>query len=80
MCRLGKTFVKPSHRRLLTPPSCKNVLQGQKHGPHSISQFRRWLEGLAERPDLHAEHQAFKSITVFRPDRPQGVPLMMLLK
>ncbi|GAB4822433.1 hypothetical protein N2152v2_009479 [Parachlorella kessleri] len=54
--------------------------QGQKHGPHSISQFRRWLEGLAERADLHAEYQAFKSITVFRPDRPQGVPLMMLLK
>ncbi|GAB4814087.1 hypothetical protein N2152v2_001133 [Parachlorella kessleri] len=62
-----------------SPPMVRTEARAALH--HS-SRSARWPEGLAERSDLHAEYQpeALKSITVIRPDRPQGVPLMMLLK
>lgn len=27
-------------------------MQGAVQGPHSIAQFRKWLDSLAQRPDL----------------------------
>ncbi len=63
-------MAQPRACTLHTPPCSRSAA--------SVPSCR--LDGLAERPDLRQEFEAFKSITVFRADRAQGVPLMMLLK
>lgn len=33
-------------------PPLSSLVQGAVQGPHSIAQFRKWLDSLARRPDL----------------------------
>lgn len=53
--------------------------KGIVHGPHSIAQFRRWLDSLAQRPDMREDYLAFRAVSVFKQDGGAGVPLSMLL-
>lgn len=45
-CRLSCAF-PASHARI-----ARCCLQGAVQGPHSIAQFRKWLDSLEQRPDL----------------------------
>ena len=57
----------------LSPPA-------QQSCPGPLPPPCRRLDGLSQRPDLRSEFEAFRSVTVFRADRQQGVPLMMLME
>jgi hypothetical protein len=48
-------------------------------GPHSIAQFRKWLDSLAQRPDLREDYLAFRNVSVFKQDGSLQVPLLALL-